>query len=82
MSTTLTIGSTRGRDIVGRGILSGIQGYGLSIIFFVGMVGKLIEIGNVGEYKGNWFKEQIDRIVGCACLSAAIVTIKKIKYHL
>lgn len=66
-------------DIVGRGILKGIQGLGLSIIFFVGIVGSLIEIGNVGEPKGDWFKEQIERIVGCKCLSAAIVTKNKFK---
>jgi len=40
-------------DIVGRGILKGIQGLGLSIIFFVSIVGSLIEIGNVGEPKGD-----------------------------
>lgn len=73
---TSTIGSTNGRDTVGRGILRGIQGLGLSVIFMVGMVGKFIEIGNVGEPRGSWFKEQIDRIVGRTCLSAAIVTVK------
>lgn len=70
----LTNGSTNGKDIVGRGILRGRQGFGLSIIFLVGRVGKFIEIGIVGEPKG-WFREQIDRIVGCTCLSAAIETI-------
>lgn len=72
---SLTNGSINGRDIVGRGILRGIQGFGLSIIFLVGIVGKLIDMGNEGEPKGNWFIEPIDRIVGRTCLSAAIVTV-------
>lgn len=76
ISLTSTFGSTNGRDTVGRGILWGIHGLGLSVIFMVGKVGKFIEIGNVGEPRGSWFKEQIDRIVGWTCLSAAIVTVK------
>lgn len=60
--------------MVGRGILRGIQGIGLSIIFLVGIVGKLMDRGNLGVSKGVWIKEQIDRTVGCTYRSAAIET--------
>lgn len=45
----------------------------------VDKVGKLIDIGKVGEPKGDWFSEHIDRIVGYTCLSATILTEKDLR---